>query len=123
MTVVFIDTSVLCNFLRIPSKAQQQLDVHKDYAFDHQGRDRERPPPSEELSVAAHGLTDILRLVAQRLSLGCLSRQSGMAIYSRSSVMAVKVSRHRPLSMSPQKVLWEVETLRSSSSVTVTQSA
>jgi hypothetical protein len=31
MAVVFIDTSVLCNFLRIPGKAQHGDTVHNDY--------------------------------------------------------------------------------------------
>ena len=31
MAVVFIDTSVLCNLLRIPGKAQHQQEVHEDY--------------------------------------------------------------------------------------------
>ncbi len=80
MTVVFIDTSVLCNFLRIPGKAQQQLDVHKDYelrsnagdtfvlpmaAIVETGNHIEQLSDGAERRRCAQGLTDILRLVAQ----------------------------------------------------------
>jgi hypothetical protein len=81
MTVVFIDTSVLCNLLRIPNKSQQHQAVHEDYerrrnakdtfvlamaAVIETGNNIEQLPQSlgHERRRCAERLTEILRLVA-----------------------------------------------------------
>ncbi|HSZ12761.1 MAG TPA: hypothetical protein VK790_01835 [Solirubrobacteraceae bacterium] len=85
MTVVFIDTSVLCNFLGIPGKAQQKQAVHADYerrcnakdmfvlpmaAVIETGNHIEQLPESlgDERRRCAESLTEILRLVAEGTS-------------------------------------------------------
>lgn len=82
MAVVFIDTSVLCNFLRIPGKAQQQDTVSEDHQRRSEAGDTfvlpmatvietgnhiEQLPESlgSERRRCAENLTKILRLVAQ----------------------------------------------------------
>ncbi len=80
MAIVFIDTSVLCNLLRIPGKAQQQDEVREDLRHHTEARDTfvlpmaaiietgnhiEHLPTGDERRRCAQGLTDILRLVAQ----------------------------------------------------------
>jgi hypothetical protein len=79
MTVVFIDTSVLCNFLRIPGKAQYEEVVHKDYerrrndgnmfvlpmaSIIETGNHIEQLSNGEQRRRCADDLTKILRLVA-----------------------------------------------------------
>jgi hypothetical protein len=79
MTVVFIDTSVLCNFLRIPGKAQHEEVVREDYerrrnhgnmfvlpmaSIIETGNHIEQLSDGNERRRCADDLTKILRLVA-----------------------------------------------------------
>lgn len=79
MAVVFIDTSVLCNLLRIPGKSQQQDKVREDLRNRTNARDTfvlpiaavietgnhiEQLSDGDDRRRCAQGLTDILRLVA-----------------------------------------------------------
>jgi hypothetical protein len=82
MTVVFIDTSVLCNLLRVPGKAQYQEVVREDHrrrsvagdtfvlpmaTIVETGNHIEQLPESlgDERRRCADSLTEILRLVAK----------------------------------------------------------
>lgn len=83
MAVVFIDTSVLCNFLRIPGKAQEQDTVRQDHksrseagdtfvlpmaAVIETGNHIEQLSDGEQRRRCADNLTKILRLVAKGTS-------------------------------------------------------
>ncbi len=80
MAVVFIDTSVLCNLLRIPGKAQDQDAVREELhdrtqagdtfvlpmaAVIETGNHIEQLPDGDERRRRAQRLTEILRYVAQ----------------------------------------------------------
>lgn len=81
MAVVFIDTSVLCNLLRVPGKAQHQDEVRADYEMHRATGDTFVLPMAAVIETGNHieqleeslgyhrrrcaeGLVNILRLVA-----------------------------------------------------------
>jgi hypothetical protein len=82
VAVVFIDTSVLCNLLRIPGKAQHQTEVHSDYQSRRDNGDTFVLPMATVIETGNHieqlgdslgterrrcaqSLTEILRSVAR----------------------------------------------------------
>lgn len=80
MPVAFIDTSVLCNLLRLPGKSQNETEVREDYrrrgeqgdtfvlpmaAVIETGNHIEQLPDGDARRRCANGLTDLLRLVSK----------------------------------------------------------